>query len=178
MISNYKFRTEEIKNLSKDMVILTDSREKNNLHITEYFKSQGIPYQDTKLDYGDYSFMLPKESGHFSEDLYFHRDIVIERKNSLEELSTNLAQGRERFERELMRASNDKCKIFLMVEESAGYGGILQQSYDTQLKPVSYMASLKSFENRYDLHIEFINKQYSGYMIWNTLYYYMRERLK
>ena len=55
----YKFTVEEIKNLVKHMVILVDSREKKNGHVLDYFGKQGIAYQKTKLDYGDYSFYIP-----------------------------------------------------------------------------------------------------------------------
>lgn len=59
MIQMHKFTVGEIKNLAKRMVILVDSREKKNDHILGYFKKQGIAYQETKLDYGDYSFYIP-----------------------------------------------------------------------------------------------------------------------
>ena len=62
-MKEYKFSTEDIKKLTKSMVILVDSREQKNGHILDYFKKQGIPYQVTKLDYGDYSFMLPAAAG-------------------------------------------------------------------------------------------------------------------
>ena len=53
-MKQYRFSVEEIKQLMKSMVILADSREKKNSHILEYFKKQGIAYQVTRLDYGDY----------------------------------------------------------------------------------------------------------------------------
>lgn len=41
------------------MVILVDSREKKNSHILDYFRKQKIAYQVEKLEYNDYSFMIP-----------------------------------------------------------------------------------------------------------------------
>lgn len=58
-MKQYKYDIESIKRLTKQMVILVDSREKKNSHILDYFKKQKIAYQVEKLEYGDYSFMIP-----------------------------------------------------------------------------------------------------------------------
>lgn len=58
-MKQYKFSVEEIKKLAKSMVILVDSREKKNTHILDYFRKQKISFQTEKLEYGDYSFMIP-----------------------------------------------------------------------------------------------------------------------
>ena len=55
----YKFSFEEAKKLAKNIVILVDSREKKNKYILDYFEKQGISYRVEKLEYGDYSFMIP-----------------------------------------------------------------------------------------------------------------------
>lgn len=175
MITECKFSHDQIKKLSKEMVILVDTKEKVNDHITNYFDKKGIAYKRQALDFGDYSFMLPKVEGLTSNELYFHKEIVIERKNSLEELSGNLGKNRDRFEKEFLKARNNGCSIHLMVENPQGYNDIMRHNYNTDFKPVAYMASLKSFEQRYDLKVQFIDKQYSGYNIYSTFYYYMRE---
>ena len=38
------------------MIILIDSREKQNTHITDSFDKNSIAYKKKALDYGDYSF--------------------------------------------------------------------------------------------------------------------------
>lgn len=172
----HKYSVEDIKKLTKQMVILTDSREKKNAHILEYFQKQGIPYQVCKLEYGDYSFMVP--AGAAGGDIYFHRDIVIERKASLEELSGNLAQERERFEKEFLKAGNDGCKVYLMVEAPGGYTDVIGHKYRTAFAPAAYMASLKTFEHRFDVNIQFISPEYAGYYIVSTFQYFAREALK
>ena len=134
MISICKLTHDQIKKLSKEMVILIDTREKVNDHILNYFNKKNIAYRQQALEFGDYSFMLPKVDGLLCNELYFHKEIVIERK-------------------------------------------IMKHNYNTQLKPTSYMASLKSFEQRYDLKMQFIDPQYSGYNIYSTFYYYMRNKL-
>lgn len=136
----YKCSVEDIKKMITSMVILVDSREKKNNHILEYFNKHKISYQVEKLDYGDYSFMIPAQAAG-GTPIFFHRNIIIERKASLEELSGNLAQEREAFEKELLKARNDRAKIYLMVEEMGGYSSIISHRYQTQLSPAAYMAS-------------------------------------
>ena len=63
-------------------------------------------------------------------ELYFHKEIVIERKNSLEELSGNLGKGRERFEKEFLKARNNGCSIHLMVENPQGLNDIMKHNYN------------------------------------------------
>lgn len=172
----YKFTVDEIKALLKEMIILVDSREKKNTHILDYFNKHGISYKITKLEYGDYSFMLPESAA--GQDIFFHRNIIIERKGSLEELSGNLAQERNRFETEFLKAGNDNCKIYLMVESPGGYSDIINHKYKTGFSPAAYMASLKSWEHRFCANVQFIDKQHSGYYIISTFQYYAREYLK
>ena len=109
-MKEYRFTAAEIKDLVRKMIILVDSREKRNQHILAYFEKQGIPYQVTKLDFGDYSFLLPASAAGI--DLYFHQDICIERKATLEELSGNLAQKRQLFETEFLKAGNNGAKVY------------------------------------------------------------------
>ena len=58
-MKQYKYGIEDLKKLTKQMVILVDSREKKNSHILDYFRKQKISFQTEKLEYGDYSFMIP-----------------------------------------------------------------------------------------------------------------------
>lgn len=172
----YKYNLENIKRIAKKMIILVDSREKENSHILDYFKKQNISYQIEKLDFGDYSFYIPATAA--GEDIYFHQDIVIERKASLEELSGNLTQKREQFEKEFLTARNNGSKIYLMIEAPEGYSGIAAHHYRTEFTPAAYMASLKTFEHRFDMNVQFISPEYAGYYVHSTFYYFCREVLK
>ena len=155
---------------------MVDCWDNKNGHILEYFDKQNIAYEVTSLNYGDYSFYIPAEAA--GEDIYFHRDIVIERKASLEELSGNLAQERERFEKEFLKAGNDGCKIYLLIEAPGGYSDIIGHRYRTEMKPAAFAASLKTWEHRFGANVQFIDKQYSGYLIASTFQYFVREALK
>ena len=176
-MKQYKFSVEEIKKLTKQMIVLIDTREKRNEHILSYFDKQGITYRKEKLDFGDYTFLLPSAATG-QGDIYFHDSIVIERKASLEELSGNLAQKRQQFETEFLKARNAGCKVYLMVEAPGGYSDIVGHRYRTEFTPAAYMASLKTFEHRFDANIQFISPEYAGYYIVSTFQYYAREKLK
>ena len=65
-----------------------------------------------KLDYGDYSFKLPEntELG-ILRDLFFTDEIIVERKNSLEELSGNYSTERNRIKAEFAGAPSKKVLL-------------------------------------------------------------------
>lgn len=175
-MKEHKFSLDQIKQILKSMIVLVDSREKKNMHILDYFSRQGIACQTTKLDYGDYSLMLPASAA--GRDIYFHDSIVIERKASLEELSGNLAQERNRFEKEFLKARNAGAKIYLMVESPGGYSDIISHRYRTEFSPAAFAASLKIFEHRFDANVQFIAPEHAGYYVFSTMYYFARESLR
>ena len=76
----YKFTDTEIKKLLKEnVVIIVDTREQENKHITDFFDKKEIKYISKKLDAGDYAIKLIA-----SPELGIHRDmhfpIAIEKK--------------------------------------------------------------------------------------------------
>lgn len=171
----YKYTDSEIKALLKSLIVLVDTREQVNKHIIDYFDKKEILFKEAKLDFGDYSFMLPanQELG-IHRDLYFTNEIVIERKGNLEELSGNLTKDRTRIESELLRS---KGKVLLLIE-GASYEDIVQHNYNTQYNPKSFIATLKAFECRYNMNTSFIHKPFTGNFIYFTFYYFLREYLK
>jgi len=172
----YYYTDTELKQLLRSLVILVDTREQENGHITSYFDKQKIIYISRKLDFGDYSLMLPASPAlGIVRDIYFAGGIAIERKASLEELSGNLTQDRARFESELIRGS--KAKLLLLIE-NASYADIVGHKYRTQYEPKAFLAALKTYEARYGLGINFIPAVCAGNFIYHTFYYYLREYLK
>jgi len=176
MLEMFKYTDKEIKELLKSMIIICDSREQENSWVTDYFNSKKIPYITEKLDFGDYSAYIPKniELG-IVRNIYFDNKIVIERKNSLKELSGTISV-RDRFESELLRAKDKK--FILMVEESQGYEKIINHKYDTDYNEKAFLATLFTFQHRYGMDINFIDKKYSGLFIYQQLYYFVRECFK
>ena len=87
-------------------MIIVDSREKKWDHIRRYFELNGIEYVVQKLDVGDYS--NTEKNG-----------IVIDRKQNLQEIASNLSKGDGnimRFTREAARAKEQNCKLIVLVE--------------------------------------------------------------
>lgn len=89
-------------------LIIVDTREKGHKAILKYFDEHNIDYITSKLDYGDYK-------------IYKDNSVVIDRKDSLLELSGNLCHTteHERIKREITRAKEDGCKDFIfLISES------------------------------------------------------------
>lgn len=175
MVQLYRYTDKELDNIIKSIVILIDSREQENNHIIKYFEQKKINYKSLKLNYGDYSFYIPanKEYG-IDRDLYFNNMITIERKGSLEELSGNFTKDRSRIEEEFTRK---KGKMYLMIE-GASYEDIVKHRYKTQYEPKSFIATLNTFEVRYNITSSFISKTGAGNFIYHKFKYYLREYLK
>lgn len=175
MVSLYKYTDKELKEILDSMVVLIDTREQQNSHIISYLEKQKIKYKILKLDHGDYTFYIPKniELG-IQRELYFNDIVTIERKGSLEELSSNFTVGRANIEEEFTRK---KGKMYLMIED-ANYDSIVKHLYNTKYNPKSFVATLKTFEARYNINTCFISKVGAGNWIYYTFLYHLREFLK
>ena len=92
-----------------------DTRERKNEHIKAYFEKHCIEYEIRKLDVGDYQIEGKPQ-------------ISVDRKRSLGELSHNLMNPKDhsRFWKEVRRASEQKIKLFVLVE----HGGQIKSIED------------------------------------------------
>ena len=160
----------------KSIVILTDSREQKNQHITDWFDKKKIPHEVKALSNGDYSFYIPSnEQLNIDRPLYFDKQIMVERKNSLEELSSCFTISRTRFEEELATCP---AKKYLLIE-NANYEDIINKKYDTKLSSKAYLASVHAFNHRYNLEIMFMpNREYSPIWIYGTFVYYLKNIMR
>lgn len=112
-----KFTDTELKNVLKNLTILIDTREQENHHVIEFLDKKKIPYKVKKLDFGDYGCMLPVNSFEGQErEIYFDRDIVIERKNGIDELCGNLKDD-TRILKELAHLNKYEIKYYVFLEE-------------------------------------------------------------
>jgi ERCC4-type nuclease len=174
---NYRYTAAEQKKLLKSLIILIDTREQKNRHITSYLDKKKIKYKTKKLDFGDYSFLLPKDKKlGIIRDIYFNDQIAVERKVSLTELSNNFTHDRTQFENELIRSN--KGKLILLIENSSGYEDMIQHNYRTQYNPKSFLATLHTFQHRYNLNIVFIRPELTGSYLYQCFYYWLRENIK
>ena len=87
------------------MLIQIDSREKARAikKIIAEFDRQGIRHPVSKLMVGDYMN-------------YDNPRLIIDRKQNLSELCSNVCQGHDRFRRELIRAQENGIQMVILVE--------------------------------------------------------------
>lgn len=177
MLERLRFSEEEQKCLMKSMVVIIDTREKANQHITGYFDRLKIPYEFRALEYGDYSFYIPaNESLSIPREMSFEKEIMIERKNSAEELSLCLTKTRARFEEEFIKAAD--AKKYLIVE-GCDYKDIANGNYNSQYNSKAFLSSIHSFDHKYNLRIVFLpDKNYTPIYIYGVFQYYLRNIIK
>ena len=91
------------------MFIQIDSREKARAikKIVEEFERRGISHPVSKLMVGDYMN-------------YDNPRLIIDRKQNLSELCSNVCQDHERFRRELILAKENEIQIIFLVEHGKG----------------------------------------------------------
>lgn len=112
------FKEKELKEVLKKMEIIIDTRENQNSHITDFFDKKKIPYRIEKLSFGDYSCVIPANSFEGQErEIYFDRDIVVERKNGIDELCGNLKDD-TRILKELAHLNKYEIKYYIFVENN------------------------------------------------------------
>ena len=113
------------------MTIICDTREHEgkNQHILEWFDSKKIPWIKSKLDYADYSCMLPRnpELG-IPRDLWFDKEIAVERKANLDEYANNCVDDRNRIKKEFSQAPPNKVLLI----ENATYADMMNGNYRSQ----------------------------------------------
>lgn len=91
------------------MKIICDTREQKNQHILKYFQKNNIEYKIKKVDEGDYKIE--------GQD-----NICIERKATLQEITSNIIQPR--FKRELERSKEKKIHLVVLIENSSDINSI------------------------------------------------------
>lgn len=176
MLENYHYTQKEQDELLNSITIVCDTREQKNEHITNYFDSKKIPWVKKKLDYADYSFYIPQnEKLGVPRDLWFDKECVLERKNSLEEISSCFTESRDRLKKEFALAPQTKT----MIIENASYADMVTGNYNTKYDAKSFWASYHSFWHEFNLPIMFIpDKKYSGMFIKGFFYYYLRNIIR
>jgi len=161
----------EMSDIISDMVIISDTREQKNQHILSYLDENNVQYLVDKLDTADYSFVLP----HYPH-LNLDRKILIEKKNSLDEIAGNFTKGRERFAREFERVQADE--VIHLVIENATWRKLNGGSYRSKFPSKSFMASILTYSIRYNCKVWFAQPQDSPSIIYNLMKYELLERLK
>lgn len=152
--------------------VLMDSRERPEAtgRIIDYFQQNRIPYDRTKLYFGDYME-------------YGNPHLVIDRKQTLNELATNCAtaKDRERFKRELEKVKSTGSKLILLVEQKTYTDRgekrtinslediVLWQSKYSKITGEQMYRTLTAWCRCYPLEIEFCDKRSTGRRICEIL---------
>lgn len=150
--------------MDKNIIITIDTREKKNQHLTKFWDKQNIKYRIEKLNVGDYSFEFNK--------INYENKIVIERKNSLDELCQNFTKNRERFRREFLRAE-DRF-VFLLIENAA-IKDIYNHNYRSKMHPNALAGSIKSWREKYNIYVLFSKKLEAGPKILEIFNRYLKS---
>ena len=136
--------------------------------MSQSFKKQHVPTITRKLDTGDYSCQLG--------DMTFEREIVVERKRSLDEICGNFTVERERFEREFLRAKAYGTKVVLIVE-NASWTDIFLGNYRSKTSPKSLLGSLLSWMVRFNITVTFCKPDETARIMYGIFHYYVKEVL-
>lgn len=168
----------EIEDVLKSFRIIVDTREQATTRAKQRYRSFGVPYERGTLRYGDYSANITlNEKPLYDLQKPVFSKCVIERKMSLDELAICFTSGRERFEREMQRASDNESKIFLLVENGS-YEKIRAHNYKSRFHENAFLASITSWSVRFDINVVFCQSMTSGTLIKEFLYRDIKERLE
>lgn len=137
-------------------MILIDTREKLDKirHITGYFDKHGIPHDRTKLYIGDYQ--------RADNPL-----LLIDRKQNLLEIATNIVNGHGRFKNELDRLTAIGAKMYILVEEKLdGIEAVVQWKSPVKKDGTPYVRMsgetlykyMKSWQYRHNIEFVFCHK--------------------
>ena len=157
----------------KTLVCCVDSRERlatSSVH--KRLSMIGLPLHREALSFGDYSCYCTVDGKVVS----LKDKVAIERKMSLDELSGNLFQNRERFKREFERAKKANAKIYLLIENGS-MDKVMDGKYKTRVHPNSYLASILAWLSRYNCQVIFCKPEHSGRLIGEILRREMKEYL-
>lgn len=178
MLERYHYTQSEKDALLDSMIILVDTREHDgkNDHILNYFDSKNILWKKQKLDYGDYSFMVPQnEELGIPRDIYFDKEIMVERKASLDEFADNATEERNRIKKELAMAPPNKVLLI----ENGSYEDMINGNYRSKFSAKSYYGTIHSFWHEFNIPVFFMpNNKYSGIFIRGYFQYYLREVIR
>ena len=163
------YTDKEIQEKLKNILVLCDTREQVNGSILSFLDKKKIPYTKRKLDVGDYSFMVGDDT--------FEDVLCVERKANLDELAGNITVDRSRLENEFLRAKARGTRVVLLIE-GASWEDIRAHNYISRLDPKSFLGTLFSWQDKYNLQIIFCKPEETGSMIYSLFYYRLRNWLK
>lgn len=152
-------------------MLLVDSREKPKAikTILKQFEDAGVAYSVTKLFIGDY------------QD-YAHPLLIVDRKQSIQELAANCTRDHDRFKRELERAKSVGARLIILVEQNR-YSDrgkwihiesiedlMLWSNPHTTIRGEKMFRVLRAWMAKYDIDVVFCDKRQTGKKILEIIY--------
>ena len=152
--------------------LLIDTREKPKAiqGIMRTIERMGIPYERTKLLFGDY------------QD-YNRPEVVIDRKQSIRELAQNCTRDHVRFRAELDRAKKAGAKLVILVEQNRYKDGdewrmveditdlMYWTSPHTTIRGEKVYRVLRGWMAKYNIDVQFCDKRNTGKRILEIIYH-------
>lgn len=160
----------EMALILNDIVVIVDTREKKNRHILAFFDRNNIKYKSQVLSSCDYSFILPNYP-----ELHLDYSVLIEKKNSLDEICGNFSKDRDRFCREFERTNGEAIHLII---EGATWKKIENASWRSKFQSSSMWGNLLTFSIRYKFKVWFVGIDESPKLLYNLIRYEILEKLK
>lgn len=149
------------------MIVQIDTREKPRAieKIVAHFDKTGIRHFNSKLDVGDY---MNLENPH----------VVIDRKQNLQEVATNIVQQHDRFINELNRAADNGVQLIMLVEHSPlvrrledveRWKNPRLNLSDKAISGTRMFKAMRTIADKYGVYWEFCTKSQTGKRIVDLL---------
>lgn len=170
---------EQDKLMSEHFVILVDTQEKVNSHITDYFDEHKILWKNKALETGDYSLMITKcEELGITRDWYLTDELCIERKANLSELVGNFANASKdegRVFREFRRMYGG-VRNYLIIEDTS-IEDILRGNYRSSMNSTAVLRTILSLQVKNGITPLFMKKETTGKIIYEICFSALRSHL-
>lgn len=152
-------------------MLMVDSREKPKAikTILKQFDERGINYSISKLFIGDYME-------------YSNPSLIVDRKQTIQELAQNCTRDHKRFRNELERAKAVGAELVILVEQNRYYDRdkwihvktiedlMLWSSPHTTIRGEKVYRVLRAWMAKYPIRVEFCDKRQTGTRILEIIY--------
>ena len=159
----------EVEEALKTLTAIVDTREQPTPQLTKRLECFQR-YERATLNAGDYSGKVLINGG------WLQLPVAIERKMNIDELCNNFCKQRPRFEREFNRAKENGVKMYLLIE-GGNWESIYNGYYLSHMRSRSLVGSILTWLSRFDCQLLMCNRNISGQLIWDVLYYEARTYL-
>lgn len=173
-----------LQEFKEAITVIVDTREQRCSVLLAGLSQEGVRFKTKGLKFGDYSFILDSKS--------FEKEIVVERKANLSELSNNFCSGRKRFENEFCKAKELGAKVILLIEDAYGREKMLlrrsldadksltaeqrqKKTWKSNFTANAMVGSIAAWKERYGFELVFCDKRSTAGEMLDRFYKYFVE---